>query len=291
LALVAETPAAAFEAAERAWLLGACGSLGVQAAVRLGLLGESAQLAQRVAAAGVTLRAPVLALLPAVLSFHLRAAASQLKMSGGGGGATLASSSPDDRCLSTAAAASLSALLPTAVTDGVVLEAPSAILGAMLAACPRAQGTADLFVSLIAAASADDGAGIGALRALPLQQRRRDATMPLSSRWVLAERAASVLERALLAALPKPAETRVRDAYHQSGLSVGAIVIEPMLGRGGVISPPAGFLTELQDFARELGALLGSRPETDPARTAVLGAPTAGATPGTAAAKWNKPSS
>jgi len=52
------------------------------------------------------------------------------------------------------------------------------------------------------------------------------------------------------------AMARVRDAYHQGGLSVGAIVIEPMLGRGGVISPPAGFLAELQDFARELGALL-----------------------------------
>ncbi|GAB4210844.1 MAG: acetylornithine transaminase [Sandaracinaceae bacterium] len=49
---------------------------------------------------------------------------------------------------------------------------------------------------------------------------------------------------------------RVRDAYHRSGLAVGAIVVEPMLGRGGVVTPPSGFLAGLRDLADELGALL-----------------------------------
>jgi 4-aminobutyrate aminotransferase/(S)-3-amino-2-methylpropionate transaminase len=37
---------------------------------------------------------------------------------------------------------------------------------------------------------------------------------------------------------------------------VGAVLIEPLLGRGGVIEPPASFLVELQRLAREAGALL-----------------------------------
>jgi 4-aminobutyrate aminotransferase/(S)-3-amino-2-methylpropionate transaminase len=55
------------------------------------------------------------------------------------------------------------------------------------------------------------------------------------------------------------AMTRVRDAYHharEQGIEIGAVVIEPMLGRGGVIAPPEGFVGELADLAREIGALL-----------------------------------
>ncbi|MBN8612906.1 MAG: aspartate aminotransferase family protein [Deltaproteobacteria bacterium] len=64
---------------------------------------------------------------------------------------------------------------------------------------------------------------------------------------------------------PEPLESvalamaRVRDTYHhaiEAGLAIGAVVIEPMLGRGGVIEPPSGFLAELADFTREIGALL-----------------------------------
>jgi len=36
---------------------------------------------------------------------------------------------------------------------------------------------------------------------------------------------------------------------------VGAVLIEPVLGRGGVVEPPAGFLSELARLAREQGAL------------------------------------
>lgn len=38
--------------------------------------------------------------------------------------------------------------------------------------------------------------------------------------------------------------------------NVGAVLVEPILGRGGVIVPPAGFLAELAAIARRAGALL-----------------------------------
>jgi 4-aminobutyrate aminotransferase / (S)-3-amino-2-methylpropionate transaminase / 5-aminovalerate transaminase len=37
---------------------------------------------------------------------------------------------------------------------------------------------------------------------------------------------------------------------------VGAVLVEPVLGRGGVAPPPAGFLRELSQLAKERGALL-----------------------------------
>jgi 4-aminobutyrate aminotransferase/(S)-3-amino-2-methylpropionate transaminase len=37
---------------------------------------------------------------------------------------------------------------------------------------------------------------------------------------------------------------------------VGAVLVEPILGRGGVVVPPPGFLTALASLAREAGALL-----------------------------------
>ncbi|HSC88902.1 MAG TPA: aminotransferase class III-fold pyridoxal phosphate-dependent enzyme, partial [Polyangiaceae bacterium] len=41
-----------------------------------------------------------------------------------------------------------------------------------------------------------------------------------------------------------------------AGQPTGAILVEPLLGRGGVIDPPAGFLRGLQELARDAGALL-----------------------------------
>jgi 4-aminobutyrate aminotransferase/(S)-3-amino-2-methylpropionate transaminase len=37
---------------------------------------------------------------------------------------------------------------------------------------------------------------------------------------------------------------------------IGAVLVEPILGRGGVVVPPAGFLASLAQLAREKGALL-----------------------------------
>lgn len=49
----------------------------------------------------------------------------------------------------------------------------------------------------------------------------------------------------------------VRTAWAAAGRdAVGAVVVEPMLGRGGVVEPPEGFLAALGDLAREHGALL-----------------------------------
>lgn len=43
-----------------------------------------------------------------------------------------------------------------------------------------------------------------------------------------------------------------------SSTAVGAIVVEPILGRGGVVVPPSGFLPELTNIATRHGALLVS---------------------------------
>jgi 4-aminobutyrate aminotransferase/(S)-3-amino-2-methylpropionate transaminase len=41
-----------------------------------------------------------------------------------------------------------------------------------------------------------------------------------------------------------------------SGPGIGAVVVEPILGRGGVVVPPDGFLAGLRGICREWGALL-----------------------------------
>lgn len=40
------------------------------------------------------------------------------------------------------------------------------------------------------------------------------------------------------------------------GAEIGAVIIEPVLGRGGAVVPPPGFLAALAELARERGALL-----------------------------------
>ncbi len=60
-------------------------------------------------------------------------------------------------------------------------------------------------------------------------------------------------------ATPQEAETSLQAV--RSALSLGAIaaiLIEPILGRGGIIVPPNGFLGQLSTLAREFGALLVS---------------------------------
>jgi 4-aminobutyrate aminotransferase/(S)-3-amino-2-methylpropionate transaminase len=48
--------------------------------------------------------------------------------------------------------------------------------------------------------------------------------------------------------------TQVRAAF--GAQSIGAILVEPILGRGGVLVPPAEFLAELGKLARQFGALV-----------------------------------
>jgi len=66
-----DTAAAAAEAAELAWLVGSCVSLGCQAAIRLGQLGDAVKLSQSLGSvAAQSLRAPVLLVLHATLLFQ-----------------------------------------------------------------------------------------------------------------------------------------------------------------------------------------------------------------------------
>jgi 4-aminobutyrate aminotransferase-like enzyme len=48
----------------------------------------------------------------------------------------------------------------------------------------------------------------------------------------------------------------VRAALLESAAPIGAILVEPILGRGGVLIPPPEFLPELGKLAREFGALV-----------------------------------
>lgn len=208
-----ESPAAVAAAAETAWLLGACASLGLQAALRLGQLRDGARLALRAAGVAGALQAPVLAVLPAALSFHLRAARAQLEKDGASGDAVAAALSrargSDDETV--CPATTLAALLPTALVQTSVLSAPSALLGAAVAASPRAPHVVEVFLCLLAAAAANEG---DAAPALLSPRRSKGAAYPVpAAAWAPVERTSPIFEWALLAGLPKPAETRVRTAY------------------------------------------------------------------------------
>jgi len=49
---------------------------------------------------------------------------------------------------------------------------------------------------------------------------------------------------------------QLRDALGSGTAPIGAVLVEPILGRGGVLLPPAEFLPELGKLARETGALV-----------------------------------
>ena len=53
-----------------------------------------------------------------------------------------------------------------------------------------------------------------------------------------------------------PTESAVRAAFEESERGIGAVIVEPIPGRGGVIVPPPGFLPMLRRVCNEHGALL-----------------------------------
>lgn len=53
-----------------------------------------------------------------------------------------------------------------------------------------------------------------------------------------------------------PTESAVRTAFEQSEHGIGAIIVEPILGRGGIVVPPSGFLPMLRRVCTEYHALL-----------------------------------
>jgi 4-aminobutyrate aminotransferase/(S)-3-amino-2-methylpropionate transaminase len=103
---------------------------------------------------------------------------------------------------------------------------------------------------VIACAGAYHGLGYGPLAACGLRPSYREPFAAQLNRRVsfvaypdTPERGAAVLEEV----------TRLLTAGESD---VGAILIEPVLGRGGVVVPPPGFLAELGRLAGEHGALL-----------------------------------
>lgn len=53
-----------------------------------------------------------------------------------------------------------------------------------------------------------------------------------------------------------PTESAVRAAFEESEHGIGAVIVEPILGRGGVVVPPPDFLPMLRRVCNENGALL-----------------------------------
>lgn len=53
-----------------------------------------------------------------------------------------------------------------------------------------------------------------------------------------------------------PTESAVRAAFEQSEHGIGAVIVEPILGRGGIVMPPPDFLPMLRRVCDEHGALL-----------------------------------
>lgn len=52
------------------------------------------------------------------------------------------------------------------------------------------------------------------------------------------------------------AVVRVWDGAGRTGAEIGAVLVEPVLGRGGIVVPPAGFLAALGELCAARGALL-----------------------------------
>jgi 4-aminobutyrate aminotransferase/(S)-3-amino-2-methylpropionate transaminase len=111
--------------------------------------------------------------------------------------------------------------------------------------------TAALFTGrpgVLAFGAAYHGLGYGPLAALGLRASYRS---PFAEQ--LNPHVASVPYPDSTAAL---AETLAAARTALSNGAIGAVLIEPILGRGGVIVPPSGFLRELQTLASEHGAVL-----------------------------------
>lgn len=100
---------------------------------------------------------------------------------------------------------------------------------------------------VIACAGAYHGLGYGPLAACGLRPSYREPF------------AAQLNPRVTFVGYPDTAERGAATlddvASTLAGGDIGAILIEPVLGRGGVVVPPAGFLAELGRLAREHGAL------------------------------------
>ena len=138
----------------------------------------------------------------------------------------------------------LTKLYPEPGAKGILAQSGSDAVSAALK-------TAKLFTGrsgVLAFSGAYHGLGYGPLSACGLRESYR------------APFAAELNQHVSFVAYPANAESAARslEACHarlRQG-DVGALLIEPVLGRGGVIAPPPGFLGELRRLTSEHGALL-----------------------------------
>lgn len=138
----------------------------------------------------------------------------------------------------------LTKLYPEPGAKGIVAQSGSDAVSAALKSAVLATGKP----GVLAFSAAYHGLGYGPLAACGLRESYRAPFVEQLSQHVTfapyphdADTAATSLEQC-------------RARLLQGG--VGAILIEPVLGRGGVVAPPAGFLRDLQQLGREHGALL-----------------------------------
>jgi 4-aminobutyrate aminotransferase-like enzyme len=67
---------------------------------------------------------------------------------------------------------------------------------------------------------------------------------------------ANVTERLRFPRKPEGLEAFLEDLGRVDGSKIGAVLVEPIQGRGGIVVPPEGFLHELRAWCDEVGAIL-----------------------------------
>lgn len=138
----------------------------------------------------------------------------------------------------------LTRLYPEPAALGIIAQSGSDAVSAALKTAKLATGRA----GVLAFTSAYHGLGYGPLAACGLRESYR---APFASEL-----------NPHVAFAPYPIDAGAAAASLEqcrrelASSAFGAVLIEPILGRGGVVPPPAGFLAELASLAKQHGALL-----------------------------------
>jgi 4-aminobutyrate aminotransferase/(S)-3-amino-2-methylpropionate transaminase len=137
----------------------------------------------------------------------------------------------------------LTRLYPESGAKGIVLQSGSDAVSAALKTAKLATGKS----GVLAFTAAYHGLGYGPLAACGLRESYR------------APFAAELNPHVWFAPYPTNSDAAAQSLEQCRARllqgDVGAVLIEPVLGRGGVVAPPAGFLAELAKLARESGAI------------------------------------
>ncbi len=138
----------------------------------------------------------------------------------------------------------LTRLYPEPAAKGIVAQSGSDAVSAALKTAKLATGKP----GVLAFSGAYHGLGYGPLAACGLRESYRAPFAEELNRHV---RFAPYPATAALAE-----ESLAAARLHLLHGSIGCVLIEPVLGRGGVAKPPAGFLRQLSELARDHHALL-----------------------------------